>query len=130
MSNAITINTGSSASTRLNFPIYAISGNAKTELSFIAPKSQQLFLSRLSGNKYRLLRNFLLLEKEYDENGLILIWEERSGIYGSGHNLDEALDDFQSMLEEMYEYLSSNESLLSNVLHEKLIYLRSILTLR
>lgn len=88
---------------------------------------QPIGLSRLTGSRYRLLQPYLLLEMERAENGRVLVWEERSGAYGVGHNEAEAVQDFQSMLEEMYEQLSENESILSHALYKRLTYLRSII---
>jgi hypothetical protein len=64
---------------------------------------------------------------ERAENGRVLVWEERSGAYGAGCNEAEAAQDFQSMLEEMYEQLSEAESIISHALYERLTYLRSII---
>jgi|GEM_PF-3932880 len=88
---------------------------------------QSIGLARLTGSRYRLLQPYLLLEMERAENGRVLVWEERSGVYGAGCNEAEAVQDFQSMLEEMYEQLSEAESSISHALYERLTYLRSII---
>jgi len=90
-------------------------------------RKQQIGLSSLTEGRYRLLKPYLLLEMERAENGRVLVWEERSGAYGVGHNQAEAVQDFQSMLEEMYEHLSEAESSLSHALYGRLTYLRSII---
>lgn len=97
----------------------------KDELRLPSVKTQPLLLLRLSGGNYHLLSP-LFVEME-SEGGRVSLWEARSGAYGVGKTLDEAIEDLQSMLEEMYEQLLESESTLSHALYEQLKYLRSII---
>ena len=98
----------------------------KDELRLPSVKTQPLLLRRLSGGNHRLLSPlFIEMESEGDR---VSLWEARSGAYGAGKTLKEAVEDFQSMLEEMYEQLSESESTLSHALYEQLKYLRSIIS--
>ena len=96
------------------------------ELRLPSVRSQPLLLLRLSSKNYQLVSPlFLEMESGFDS---VSLWEARSGAYGVGKTLEEAVKDFQSMLEEMHEQLSESESTLSHALYEQLKYLRSIIS--
>jgi len=96
------------------------------ELRLPSVRSQPLLLLRLLSKNYQLVSPlFLEMESGFDR---VSLWEARSGAYGVGKTLEEAVIDFQSMLEEMYEQLSESESTLSHALYEQLKYLRSIIS--
>ena len=96
------------------------------ELRLPSVRPQPLLLRRLPSKNYQLVSPlFLEVESGFDR---VSLWEARSGAYGAGKTLEEAVKDFQSMLEEMYEQLSESESTLSHALYEQLKYLRSIIS--
>jgi len=68
----------------------------------------------------------IILTIEVDEDGYLIVSDPHLAVYGAGHNLEEAVSDFASMLQDLFIELETTEAL-SDHLHAQLAYLRTIL---
>lgn len=88
-----------------------------------------VFLTALTDPKFRLLQP-IQLDVEMGEGGEVIVSDRRVCNYGAGATLQEALDDYQSMLVDLYAELAESEDILSRSLRERLDDLRALMTPR
>lgn len=109
--------------------IFRFDSTISNLLTFKKPielSTKNIFLFGKLYGRYN-LKNFISLEVEKTDTGF-LVYESGSGAYGAGTTLHEAIDDFKSMLAEMFEELSEDNIRLSRPLRKKLAYLKSIIS--
>jgi hypothetical protein len=95
---------------------------------FAAP-GEPVLLTTLSDPQFRLLRP-IELEVEKGEGGESIVSNQHLGACGAGRTLQEAIDDYQSMLLDLYWELTDSEAILSRHLRERLDYLRTLIAPR
>jgi hypothetical protein len=73
---------------------------------------------------YKLLRGVVLnVEMDSDD---IVVYESNLNLYGVGNSVSDAVNEFVSMLVDIFEELVETEDILSYQLRKQLDYLRSI----
>ncbi len=101
----------------------------KKEIS-LPTNSQSLYLlNQIENPRYYLLRN-ILLDIEIDENGEVVASDSRLNVYGVGETVEQAINEFSSMLVDLFDELEDSKDVLSYHLRQQLDYLRTILALR
>lgn len=76
---------------------------------------------------HKVFRKPILIMAEQVNKNLWITKSHNILTHGSGNNLEDAMEDFLSMLLDYYFELESSEELLSNQLYEELQYLRKII---
>jgi len=76
------------------------------------------------------LRTAITLDVEKTEAGDWLVSDPVMATYGTGDTLDAAVQDFGSMLRDLFEELLATESVLAPHLQRQLDYLRTIVVER
>jgi hypothetical protein len=88
-----------------------------------------ILLAALADPDFQLLHP-IVLEVERGEGGEFIVSNRQLHNYGAGGSLQEAIDDYQSMLVDLYRELTDSEVILSRHLRERLDYLRTLLAPR
>jgi len=83
------------------------------------------YLREIDTPGYKLLRG-VVLNVEMDSNDIV-VYEANLNLYGVGNNVNDAVNEFVSMLVDMFEELVETEGILSYQLRRQLDYLRSII---
>jgi hypothetical protein len=99
------------------------------EIHLLARLPQQIVLVRLSNRNYK-LRHPFVIDITRDEEGQTVVYASDAQIYGAGRSSKEALADFQSMLIDTFNELTSSETQLSEPLRQRLANLSSIVARR
>ena len=95
----------------------------------VTDTGRQLVVS-LNRSDYRLLRPLAVLVRPGDaERFLVTAADdiENLGLYGVGDTQQDAIDDFTSMLVDLFEDLQSSEAVLSRSLAQRLWQLRLVM---
>ena len=94
---------------------------------YSAPEELSWF-NNLNHPQYNLNQPIILSVQHTD--GYILVSDYRFNIFGTGQSLNEAFDEYSSMLVDYYQELTRSECELSEYLKEQLTKLESILVPR
>lgn len=70
----------------------------------------------------------LLIMLTRDEDGGVTVFSLELNLYGIGETVEEAINDFISMLIDLYEELNASEAVLSTHLVQRLRELRNVIT--
>ncbi len=101
----------------------------RRRISTFAAPAGPVLLTTLSDPQLRLLCP-IELEVEKGEGGESIVFNHHLGTCGAGRTLQEAIDDYQSMLLDLYRELTDSEAILSRHLRERLDYLRTLIAPR
>jgi hypothetical protein len=90
------------------------------------PQTQEIYLKKVNISGYKLNRAIVLSMQDVDD--MKLIYDSYLNLYGIGNNIQEAINEFVSMLIDLFEELSDDEKNLSENLKDHYNYLKSILS--
>ena len=102
-----------------NLPAQELPGNAYGSGSLY-------FLMRIDSPTVALTRNILLNVEEIDQG--VMVSDNRLNLYGVGETIEQAVDEFTSMLLDLYEELVASEEFLARPLRGQLAYLRTVIS--
>ena len=101
------------------------------EFPHVWPTRNKLLLASIGNPNYQ-LSTYIQLIVSKTEHGKHLVTDAHSefNVYGVGNKLDDAVDEFVSMMLDLYEELVDSEPLLSRNLRSQLRLLRQIISPR
>ena len=118
---------GSTSQSEINRSARIFDNLLEQELSNRAYGAGSLyFLMRIDSPAYALMRNILLNVEEIDEG--VMVSDNRLNLYGVGETVEAAVDEFTSMLLDLYEELVASEAVLAQPLRQQLAYLCTIIS--
>lgn len=86
-------------------------------------------LRQIEDDRYRLAKK-VPLRVDVSETGQFVVHHARLNVYGAGETIEQAVNEFASMLVDLFEELQESEKVLAAPLHQQLTILRSMLAIR
>jgi len=86
---------------------------------------QEIYLKEINISGYKLKRAIVLNTQDVDD--MKMVYDSHVNLYGIGDDLQEAVNEFVSMLIDLFKELSEEEQLLSERLRNQFNYLKSII---